>query len=187
MTEIDEIVNGLEKIRTGILSLDWQLVVDGYNLASGENLELPTKEPEKSKTELIRQKLQERLVTKTVKKSKAKDPKSEVVSLSDVEEILKSKYKQNPIDAVKNGNKERDEEDVVPTFQSQKGGKVFGQGNILVIQDAFDSDEAKKNKEIAEKTIKIPRPRAGNILNKMQNPKGDIFFNTENRRPPQVS
>lgn len=184
--EVDDIATGLQRIRIGIQSLDWELVVIGYNLASGESLELPPKEPEKSKTQLVREKLQEKLATKTNKKPKAKNHKIEVASLKDVEEILKSKYKQSPIEAVKKGKKEKDEKDVNPAFRSQKGGKVFGQGEILVIQDAFDSEESKKNEKIAEKTIKIPRPKTENILSKMQNPEGDIFFNTKNRRPPQI-
>jgi hypothetical protein len=54
-TEEDIIAEAFVLIKEGILTLNWEAILDGYEMISGERLELPEKP--KSKLEKIREKL----------------------------------------------------------------------------------------------------------------------------------
>lgn len=125
----DEIIaNAFIKVRDGILTKNWQLVLEAYKDISGEELALP-EDPPKSRLEAIREKINPEI--KSAKKSR------------------KTKVDKKP--------KEQGLDGINVVTEKLKGGEKFAKEGFQVISIAPNEEEIAKNKQVALNKTKMPR------------------------------
>lgn len=161
--QIDEdelIAEGFIKLKQGILSQDWQMVLEVYNSISGETLKLP--EQKKSRLEKIREKMQS-------------SPPVSIEEKKDSQEPIKK-------DVVIDGS-----EEINLTTKKEKGGKIFSKEGFEVVSAIPDEEERRKNQELARKKVKVPRPRHDKNLEKVYNSNKNsegIGYSDQPKQPP---
>lgn len=158
---------GLKLVRKGIVGGSWDIVCQGYNLISGEELEPAQK---KTRLEIIREEIQ-------------KDDDSTIIHATELpQEIYRSKDTITSIELPT--DRLPDEEGIVPAIKTQKGGKRFGQGEITVISTAPDAKEMEQNRNDYKKAPVSPKARGGNVLELFAEKDEDapVRFSGKNKR-----
>lgn len=159
----DEIIAaGLRTIRCAMLAQDWQQVFAGYNLISGEDLQVP----EKPKTRL--EKIRESIAGKedNTPETKKGSARTRKVKLPDENKELPENA---PIDSKK-----------------MKGGKNFGFGEINVISVPIDDKEVQRNKELNALQAKMPKiERPAPLVDTAGDENKPVGFSSNpSKRPP---
>lgn len=185
----EDLINGIKLIQKGILEGSTEIVCKGYNMISGENLSWP--QNNLSKLEKVRKALSNL-------DNKKKDPKKKIITVEDEQDTadeelsdeFSGKYKVDPR-VLMSGVSER-ESDIghQPIFQTQKGGRKFGNdAPILIISDPYDEEEALANAKKAKsiKKTKVYRDRT-TVIKEIGNEGSDFHYNPNSkRRPPSAA
>lgn len=147
------IVEGLQKIKQGVLNADLQLICDGYNHITGDEIQ-PVAVKKKNRVEKIRELMKnsdtpkEKPVTKKPVKRRGKNTidslKKELLDLGFTEDELEDQTKEQMEQMLAGDN-----------VQVQKGGKRFGKGKIQIITAGFDEEEFENNKIAHKKALKF--------------------------------
>ena len=138
MTEEEVIVNGLIKIKEGVLNQDWNAVCEGYAEITGEDLK-----PKESKLAKIRRLTAEKQAQKPVKQKVSKETKAKSdIVIAQPEDVVALTEENEPV---------IDPNEVV----------VKQVGKLKFITTKADPKEKAKNEQIAAKQDVMPVERRG--------------------------
>ncbi len=189
--EDDIIVKAFLLVKEGVQSQEWKLIVDAYELITGEKLEIPQKA--KSRLEAIREKmgqsknsdLSNKELTDKLKYKGFTDKELKNKKKADLLSLLEDSFKsEGPND----DEEDEDEDDEEIRVEKQQGGSRFATNGFEVISTPPNEREASKNKRKAKKKFKSPRRENITDLAKKFDPnndKRDIGYHDEVKRPPE--
>lgn len=209
--EDDIIANGLRLVRKGILSADWDLICQGYNSISGENLSVQKK---KTRLESIREKLMEGVIDRDISDEEDweedeeeieewEDEDDEAVLLEDLidwKSLTKAKIREE-LDLLGIDPEEYEEiklkKDLISFAQEREKkikegrfrktkhkGTGFAKGEVLIYSSVPDEDEKRLNRKIKKLNPRNPKARRTAPPEDTKNEEASVRFKSKPSVPP---